>query len=240
MDREALRMRVYRLCETALQEGDPCGWFEPLYRESQGSTDRVPWADGAPNSHFVVGMEHPAIPRSGRALVLGCGFGDDAEELSARGFEVTAFDVSSSAIEWCGRKHPDSAVSYEVRNLFQLPTDYRGAFDLVLEVYTLQAIPLPDRSAGFRPVAECVAPGGVLLAIMRGRDDGRDFDGPGPPWAISREECSAFEEDGLVLVSWEDYLEPEEPFSRRFRSIFRRPDPSDVLAGGQPDQPSST
>ena len=239
MDRAALRQRVQRLCDTARQAGNPCGWFEPLYRESRGSTDRIPWADGAPNSHALEGMEHASVPKGGRALVLGCGFGDDAEELAARGFEVTAFDVSSSAIAWCGRKHPESSVTYEVEDLFRLPDRYRNAFDLVLEVYTLQAIPWPDRSAGFKPVAECVAPGGVLLAVMRGRDDEAEVDGSGPPWAISRAECSAFERQGLVLDSWEDFLEPEEPFNRRFRSIFRRPVRGEGPADPDPDSSSS-
>ncbi|MCP4495407.1 MAG: SAM-dependent methyltransferase, partial [Phycisphaeraceae bacterium] len=124
----------------------------------------------------------------------------------------------------CRRKHPDSPVRYEVRDLFRLPTHYhRDRFDLVLEVYTLQAIPLPDRAAGFRPVADCVAPGGVLLAVMRGRDDEVDVDLEGPPWPISRVECAAFEAADLVLESWEDFIDDEDPPNRRFRAVFRRP-----------------
>ncbi|MGD0249388.1 MAG: SAM-dependent methyltransferase, partial [Thermoplasmata archaeon] len=33
-----------------------------------------------------------------RALVVGCGYSDDAEWLTTQGFAVTAFDVSSTAI----------------------------------------------------------------------------------------------------------------------------------------------
>ena len=223
MHRDALRKHVHDLCRTARERGEPCEWFESLYRESQGDVDRVPWADDAPNAHFLAGMELPGIPRGGRALVTGCGFGDDAEALAGMGFSVTAHDVSPSAIEWCRRKHPSSEVRYEVGDVFEPPMRYHHAFDLVLEVYTLQAIPLPHRGAGFAPIADCVAPGGVLLAVMRGRDDETLVDADGPPWAISRKECAAFEDRGLMLESWEDFHDQEEPPNRRFRMVLRRP-----------------
>jgi SAM-dependent methyltransferase len=226
MERAKLRNHVRRLANDARERGRPCDWFEALYRDSDGSNDLVPWAGPTPNPHFLAGMVRPEIPREGRALVPGCGFGNDAEELATRGFNVTAFDISRSAIEWCGRKHPETSVHYEVRDLFRLPDAYRKAFDLVVEVYTLQAIPLPDRSAGFAPLADCVAPGGVLLAVVRGRDDGDDVgdvDEAGPPWAISQAECAAFETRGLVLESWEDFRDDEDPPNRRFRMRYRRP-----------------
>jgi 2-polyprenyl-3-methyl-5-hydroxy-6-metoxy-1,4-benzoquinol methylase len=223
MEREELRSQVRRLVSAARMQGRPCDWFESLYRDSDGSIDRVPWARHMPNSHFLKGMDRPEMPCGGRALVPGCGFGNDAEELATRGFDVTAFDVSRSAIEWCGKKHSETSVQYEVQDLFRLPEAYREAFDVVVEVYTLQAIPLPERTAGFGPMADCVAPGGVLFAVVRGRNDGDRVDGDGPPWAISRAECAAFEASGLVLERWEDFHDDEDPPNRRFRMRYRRP-----------------
>ena len=72
----------------------------------------------------------------------------------------------------------------------------------------------------------------MLLAVVRGRDDGDDgddgddvddVDEAGPPWAISRAECAAFETRGLVLESWEDFRDDEDPPNRRFRMRYRRP-----------------
>jgi SAM-dependent methyltransferase len=131
---------------------------------------------------FSPGMDRPEMPCGGRAVVPGCGFGNDAEKLATRRFDVTALDVSRSAIEWCGKKHSETSVQDEVQDLFRLPEAYREAFDVVVEVYTLQAIPLPERSAGFGPMADCVAPGGVLFAVVRGRNDGDRVDGDGPPY----------------------------------------------------------
>jgi hypothetical protein len=36
---------------------------------------------------------------------------------------------------------PQSAVDYRVADLFDAPSEWRGAFDLVHELYTLQALP---------------------------------------------------------------------------------------------------
>ena len=36
---------------------------------------------------------------NGKALVVGCGLGDDAEWLEEIGFDVTAFDISKSSID---------------------------------------------------------------------------------------------------------------------------------------------
>ena len=224
MDHHALRTKIEGLVRSARDRGAPCDWFESLYRDADGRTDLIPWADDEPNRHFLAGMALPGMPTGGRALVPGCGFGDDAEALASLGFEVTAFDVSGSAIDECRRRHRNSPVRYEVGDLFRLPDRYRvPGFDLVLEVHTLQAIPLPDRDAGFGPVADCVAPGGTLLAVMRGRDDAADVDAEGPPWLISRAECVAFEGRGLTLESWEDFLDDATPPNRRFRAVFRRP-----------------
>ena len=49
-----------------------------------------------------------------KALIIGCGLGDDAEALAKLGFEVTAFDISTSAIAWCQQRFPDSTVNYLV------------------------------------------------------------------------------------------------------------------------------
>lgn len=224
MDPEALRTRIDGLVRSARDRGVPCDWFESLYRDADGRTELVPWADDAPNPHFIAGMALPGMPTGGRALVPGCGYGDDAEALATLGFDVTAFDISPSAIEGCRRRHPDSSVRYQVCDLFRLPDHHhRRSFDLVLEVYTLQAIPLPDRAAGFEPIAECVAPGGVLLVVMLAREDDAEVDLAGPPWPISRAECAAFEAAGLTLESWEDFLDEEDPPRRRFRAVFRRP-----------------
>src|SRR5438105_2697348 len=141
------RARVQALARGALEKGEPTAWFEALYREASGDASRVPWADLAPNAALAAWAANPrALLGTRDAVVVGCGLGHDAEFLAAKGLAVTAFDVSPSAIEWARRLHPRSSVRYEVADLFALPPSLFGAFDLAVEVYTLQALPRAARA----------------------------------------------------------------------------------------------
>ena len=140
-----------RLAQESLAKGNATGWFDTLYTQAQGDPARIPWADLHVNPHFAAWLaQHPLEGQSKTALVIGCGLGDDAEELAARGFRVTAFDVSPTAIAWCRRRYRQSHVDYCVADLLNLPAAWRLMFDFVLEVYTLQVLP-PDLRPPRRP-----------------------------------------------------------------------------------------
>jgi SAM-dependent methyltransferase len=103
--------RVQQLALQALQEGQPYQWFETLYQQAQGDPAQVPWARLAPHPCLQDWLSpHPET--QGRALVVGCGLGDDAELLQAHGFQVTGFDISATAIAWCQQRFPNSQVNY--------------------------------------------------------------------------------------------------------------------------------
>ncbi len=153
--------------------------------------------------------------------MVGCGLGDDAEWLAARGLAVTAFDISRSAISACGRRFPASSVNYVVADLLDLPTQWvNEPFDLVVEAYTVQVLPpgSPQRAASFGALASVTA--GTLLVIARGREPADDRGSM--PWPLTIEEMGRFEELGLANIAFEDYPDPEEPTVRRFRATYRR------------------
>jgi SAM-dependent methyltransferase len=205
-----------------LAHGDPLGWFEALYKAADGNAAIVPWADLAPNPNLVEWLERESPAGNGRrALKIGCGLGDDAEELARCGFSVTAFDVAPSAIAWARRRFPRSAVDYQVANLLDPPVSWREGFDLVVESYTLQVLPPALRPGAFVRLAEFLAPGGTLLVIARAREP-REAEGE-MPWPLVRSELAAFEAQGLTPLSLEDYVDRrEDPPVRRFRATFRR------------------
>ena len=67
----------------------------------------------APHPVFQDYISNNALNGDGKkALVVGCGLGDDAIELEKLGFEVTAFDVSESAVELCKKRFPESKVEF--------------------------------------------------------------------------------------------------------------------------------
>jgi len=220
---DATRANARRLAEQHLKQGDALGWFEALYVAAESQPKAIPWADMAPNPNLIAWLQREDIDGHGqRALVVGCGLGDDAEALAAAGFAVTAFDVSPTAIAWCGRRFPESKVSYHVADLFALDPTWQRRFDLVLEVYTLQVLPPALRDKAMAAMASCVAPRGRLLVVCRGRDE---TDDPGAmPWPLTRRQLDGFTTLGFTEVSFEDYMDDEDPPVRRFRAVYQRLD----------------
>jgi SAM-dependent methyltransferase len=204
-----------------LESGDPVGWFEELYAQAKGDSCAIPWADLTPNANLVAWLDAHAVSGDGKAaLVVGCGLGDDAEELQRRGFDTTAFDVSPTAINWCRKRFPQSHVRYIAADLFQAPPEWERGFDFVLESYTLQVLPPNLRRETMTRIAGFVAPGGVLLVIARGREPS-DPEG-NMPWPLTRHELNHFKECGLEEVSFDDYLDQEMPPVRRFRVTYQK------------------
>ena len=198
-------------------------WFEELYAQVESSgLAVVPWADLEPNPNLVAWLDRERVDGRGKsALVVGCGLGDDAEELSRRGFQVTAFDVSGSAVAIAAKRFPSSVVEYLAADLFQPLTEWTGKFDLVHEAYTLQVLPRGLRQRALGQLARFVAPSGKLLLIARARDDAED---PGElPWPLTRTELDAVTGFGLEGIAIEDYLDAEVPPVRRFRAVYKRP-----------------
>ena len=93
------RARARELAAEYSERGNTTGWFEALYKESGGDTEKIPWADLEPNKYFSAWARRTGLKGEGRkALVVGCGLGDDARMLYELGFDVTGFDISPTAI----------------------------------------------------------------------------------------------------------------------------------------------
>jgi 2-polyprenyl-3-methyl-5-hydroxy-6-metoxy-1,4-benzoquinol methylase len=219
--KEQARAKARQLAREFAQRGDATGWFEELYTQAQGNQQAIHWADMAVNPSLLEWLDRRNILGTGkRALVVGCGLGDDAEELARQGFEVVAFDVAPTAIAWCRRRFPQSPTEYVVADVFDLPSNWQGSFDFVLEAYTLQVLPAEMRSKAMTRIASLLAPGGTLLVICRGRS-AEDPSGE-LPWPLTTQELETFTSAGLRQVHFEDYFDQEEPPVRRFRVEYQR------------------
>ena len=174
------------------------GFFEQFYAQAGDDYSALPWARLAPRPQLVTWLDrHP--PAAGtRALVVACGLGDDAEELARRGCAVDAFDVSPTAIASARRRFPDSPVAYRVADLLALPDDWRAAFPIVVEVMTVQSLPIRLHRDAIAAITELVAPGGTLL--VRASTRGEHDPAPSRPWPLTPSEVAAFEADGLEQV----------------------------------------
>ncbi len=208
--------------ELAQRAAHPSDWFEPLYREAAGKIESVPWARNATHPEVLEWLQQNEIQGAGRkALVVGCGLGDDAEALAARNFEVTAFDISPTAIQWSQQRFPSSPVNYQVADLFQAPREWQAAFDFILEVYTVQALPISVRTQTIEAVAGFVKAGGHILVVCHGRDES-DRDPPGPPWPLARSELNSFNQCGLKEIRFETNHETGTETAVYHRILYQR------------------
>jgi SAM-dependent methyltransferase len=176
------------------------GWFEPLYRAAERGERAVPWDRAAPHALLVEWAAACDLRGDGRrAIVVGCGLGDDAEHIAGLGFATVAFDVAPTAVAAARRRFPGSVVEYVAADLLDLPPAWEQAFDLVFESRTVQSLPDPPRAAAIARIAGLAVPGGTLLVLANARDAA---DGPveGPPWPLTRAEIDAFAAGPLDAV----------------------------------------
>jgi SAM-dependent methyltransferase len=172
--------------------------FEAMYASAEAGGAKPPWDYGAPRPQLVEWAETQNLVGDGRqALVVGCGFGADAEFLASLGFRTTGFDFAPTAIAGARRRHPASEVDYLVGDVLDLPSAWRGEFDLVVESLTVQSMPPEQHPLAVRSIAALVAPEGTLLVLATTREE--HFEVNGPPWPLTRTEMEMFADGDLVM-----------------------------------------
>jgi SAM-dependent methyltransferase len=185
------------LAARALADGEPTAWFDRLYAAGRRGDVPIPWDRAEPNALLV----RWAAGRSGagrRAVVVGCGLGRDSEFVAGLGYATTAFDVSETAVSVVQQRFSSSPVRYVVADLLNLPAGW--SFDLVVESFTVQALPVSERARATAAVSGLVAPGGSLVVIAGIREDGEELP-EGPPWPLTRAEVDRFGLGGLRAVA---------------------------------------
>jgi SAM-dependent methyltransferase len=211
-----------RLARASLAADDATGWFERLYAAAETGDAIVPWDRAGPHPLLQQWVKEHGVDGTGRrAVVVGAGPGHDAELLAGLGFATVAFDVSETAVRAARSRYPDSRIDYVVADLLDPPAAWHEAFDLVVEIMTVQALPDPPRAAAIAQVSGLVAPGGTLLAVAATRHEGEPA-ADGPPWPLTRREIEAFASGGLQPVKIEIARYDPSPVDW-WRAELRRP-----------------
>jgi SAM-dependent methyltransferase len=168
-------------------------WWEERYR---ANGDGV-WS-GRVND--VLATEAAGLP-PGRALDAGAGEGGDAVWLARHGWQVTALDVSRTALDRAAAGAAQAGVDLETRQADVTSWEAGGErWDLVTASFLHF---LPDRRDDvLRRLAAAVAPGGTLLVTAHdGSDLSAGIQRPGlPDWYATGEQMAAVLDPGEWTV----------------------------------------
>lgn len=106
------------------------------------------------------------LPKS-RILVLGAGEGHDAALFAQAGHVVTAVDFSNEAIRRGQEKYSElTNLTFYKENIFNLPSDWKNSFDLVVEHTCFCAIPPTQRNELIQIWSQMLHDQGQLMSVF--------------------------------------------------------------------------
>ena len=164
-----------------------------------------PWDAGGPRAAVVRLCDEGAF--AGPVLDAGCGAGEDALEIAARGLEVVGVDVAPTAIRQAQEKAAERGIAAtflvgDALRLDQLGRTFRSVLDSGL-FHTFEDA--AERAAYVESLAAVTAPGGVLHLLCASDAATGEM---GPSRRLSRDELHAAFRSGWKVVSIEaDRLE---------------------------------
>jgi SAM-dependent methyltransferase len=161
---------------------DPSRWDE---RYDRGET---PWDTDQPSSELLRVLREASVAPC-RAVELGCGTGANAVWLAGQGFDVTALDVSSRAIERARQRAAAAgvAVCFLTADVLRPPEELAGPFDFFFDRGCYHVVRREDVAAYLATLRRLTRPGSVGLVLAGNAREPHD---PGPP-TVSEQEIRA-------------------------------------------------
>lgn len=196
-------------------------FFESVYENADhDDLASIPWATLAPNVYLEKHLTQQGPVSGKKALVIGCGLGDDALILEKYGYEVEALDISPSAIALAKKRHPESKVDFHVGDIYDMPESSVGKYDFVYEGLTIQSLPPADREKLVGIIASLVAKEGELFVYAHTQNDTDNYGGP--PWPLYADEFMLFEKEGLEQVYFEKEKESKPVAPYKCCALYRK------------------
>lgn len=170
------------------------------------------WDLGEPAPPFVKFLQSSEAPPPGKTAILGCGRGYDALLFASYGFQVIGFDFVDSAIKdaleyqqlfinkslilkGAGKYLPTSA-QFLQQDIFDLPQEFLGQFDYVIEHTCFCAIS-PDKRADYVDLVESILkPDGQLFGLFFTHSLAG-----GPPFGITPAEIRRYFQGKFQILS---------------------------------------
>lgn len=182
---------------------------------------KLPWDTGRPDSHLVRLLSR--WPRfSGRVLEVGCGTGTNAVWLAEQHLQVTALDISSSAIELARQRAAEKGVACRFLADDFLSTSLEGSrFALLFDRGCFHSMGTDERRRLFvSRAAACLEPGGLWFSLIGSSDQAAE--GEGPPRLSAAQICASIEPAFEVLRLESCLLDSNHPVSMLFWQCLMR------------------
>jgi SAM-dependent methyltransferase len=166
--------------------------------------------EGSPT--WDIGRPQPAVIRLeaagrivGSVLDAGCGTGENALYLAARGHEVVGVDVARRAIERASAKAVERGIdaTFRVGNALRLG-ELGRRFDTAIDVGLFHTLADEERPVYARSLHEAVAPGGRCFVLCWSE---RNPWGVGPRRVTHMELLGSFERGWMVDAIEDEVLE---------------------------------
>jgi cyclopropane fatty-acyl-phospholipid synthase-like methyltransferase len=184
----------------------PDNWFDAAY---QGTP---PWDIGRAQPQFERLAASGQI--QGRVLDAGCGTGENALYLAARGFDVVGIDGSPTAIEKAREKAKERRlnVTFDVADALDLPTPQRP-YDTVIDSGLFHVFSDDQRPRFRDSLGRVIRDGGNYLMMCFSERQPGDW-GPrrvtqaeirsvfGKGWRVNYIEPSEFDTNGGPAFAW--------------------------------------
>ncbi|RMH57277.1 MAG: class I SAM-dependent methyltransferase [Candidatus Hydrogenedentota bacterium] len=171
--------------------------WETRYREVP--VEEMPWFFPDLDPDFNKALEKTGLS-GGKVLDLGTGPGTQAVALAKRGFTVSAYDVSPSAIEAARKRAVQENVVLDTRVFDLLKDQTPECFDAVFDRGCFHVFDPDPRAAAVRKHYELLKPGGFLFLKTFSIDETREEG----PYRFSEEEIEElFVPGGFeILDTW--------------------------------------